>query len=296
MPYPSLYQGASTNFTQSTSPAYLGVPGFRPGGPNNADWIPVIDSIISTATNGVTANNVLTVSIEGVAVIRHNMALANTDYYFQDEFNGGYPIYTPGTGAAPAFTALESYTTADNLSYSIQGVGGATSEAAAQSWTPANTYKFRYIDINIDKVGDPKDSLHLELRDTSPTGTLRATAGDLMGQSISTTKGYVRFTFVEPTWQTSFGAKQYLVLTRTGVRDTTNYYRWYGTNGNGYANGGAWSEQSGSWVALGESATDDLNFRNYNGYRVLFSTPNTVTNNVMTVIFHHVPPSHIRDY
>jgi hypothetical protein len=269
-------QMASQNYSQSSLPAYLSVP-------TNSNLVPVIDNILSACTNAAGAGTPLTITIEGVVVARHNMT-GNADFTFQDEFNGGYPIHT--NGIPPDLTPIEQYTTADNIFYLIQGGISGGNEKASQSWTTANTYRVRYIDLNIDKVGSPTDTIFIDVRTGSPTGSLVAQSGLIYGANVSTTKGYVRFTFNESTvFQTSFGSKYYITLWRNGSRDTNNYYRWYGTNTSGQANGGAYQWSANAPGA--ENGTDDLNWKAQTGYRVLFGTSNS-SNNVMTILYHYV--------
>jgi hypothetical protein len=289
MPYPLPFQAASINYTQKVGPAYLGIPTFNTGG---MEWIPVIDSIITTGTNG-TANQALNVVIEGVTVASHNMVSTSTDYYFQDDFPNGFPIYTAGIGA-PALTAIQSYTTTDNISYNCQGGTLGADNACSMSWTASNTFIFRYLDIMIDKVGSPTDGVKISIATTSPEVGVIQTSNTVASERISTTKSYIRFSFPEVPIQTSFGQKYYMALTRSqSAKDTSNYYRWYGTNTSGMANGGANTKVGSIWQT--ESTTDDLNWKAYCGYRVLFNNSGTISNNVMTTLYHYLNPSVIRD-
>lgn len=96
---------------------------------------------------------------------------------------------------------------------------GETSQGHGQSFVATNT-SLRDIQVFITKTGAPADSLVMNVT-TSIGGTSLATK-TLTAASISS-GDYNRFTFDSPLALT-VGTRYFVQLTRTGARDTSNYY------------------------------------------------------------------------
>ena len=131
------------------------------------------------------------------------------------------------------------------------------------------TYSLKYADLWFTKTGDPTDNLTLEIRTSSFTGSVVATANVLAATSV-TSNQFNRFTFSSAVTLNA-ATKYYFVLTRSGARDTSNYIAWRGATG-AYAHGGKSTKISAVWSA--EDTTLDFNFILYDSSLVALLTQN----------------------
>jgi hypothetical protein len=159
-------------------------------------------------------------------------------------------------GAAVAGDAFSHYTT----STASQFIGATSGEArAAQSFFLKGTLAF--VEVNVQRSGSPTDDLVLEIQTDSgsntPSGTVLL-SGQVVGSSLpSGSFAWTRFAF-DPTPLTP-GTKYWLVLSRSGSIDASNFYAW---EYSGFIAGDAEAlEYNGTnWVA-GTSATASLTYR-----------------------------------
>jgi hypothetical protein len=145
----------------------------------------------------------------------------------------------------------------------IQGATG-TGQKAGQSFTAGASYNCDTINVKLSKIGSPVDNLTLEVLTTSITGTVVATSSAFVGSGLTTIATWSSFTF--SSFAIASGTKYYLRLSRSGARDLGNYYSWTGSVSSVLANGGSYSDSSGTWSS--ESTTNDLCFQ-------IISTPIT---------------------
>jgi len=106
-------------------------------------------------------------------------------------------------------------------------------------------FDLKYVDLLLAKLNFPQDNLTLEIRTSIDSGVL-GTSNAVAGTTLSTTAGYIRFTFATPV--TIDTDKHYMVLARSGVRDQANYYTWSTLATGTYANGEAYRKGSSVWV------------------------------------------------
>lgn len=138
----------------------------------------------------------------------------------------------------------------------IYGVGG-TLEAQGQSFTPAATDTLSEVWFYMSKTGSPTDNLTVEIR-TGPVngGSTVATSDTVAASGISTTAGWVKFTFSTPPTLTG-GTQYFFRITRSGARDTSNYINAQDNLITDSYDGGTRTElNSGTWT----NETDDLRF------------------------------------
>jgi hypothetical protein len=138
----------------------------------------------------------------------------------------------------------------------LNGSGG-TLEALGQSFTTVGSVSPDTIFLRLQKVNSPTDNLYVEIVSTSITGTVLATSDDIAASSVSTTMGWVSFTFPIPA-SLSASTQYYLRLWRTGSRDTTNLVRWKNSTDSSYSLGARYSLDSGTWSSA--HATNDFAF------------------------------------
>lgn len=132
------------------------------------------------------------------------------------------------------------------------GDGVGADEAQAQSFTVPAARTLQAVEIRLTKSGSPADNFVVEVRETSQTGTLVASAS-LSGGSVSTA---IENTLIPISASLSSGTTYFLVFTRDGARDTANYYQVAGPNTANYANGTRSTRATGAW----SDQADDLSF------------------------------------
>lgn len=175
-----------------------------------------------------------------------------------DPFTSGQAVTYTVQEVPPTLKDSQTVTTVNN--FNITGGSGASAEAAAQSFTASSSYSLGEIDVNISKSGSPTDNLYIEIT-TTINGTPIATSGDVNGVNISTSQGYVTFTFATPVSITS-STRYFIRLRRDGSTDTSNYYKWYHDNGaNSLPSETSYKLEVGTWYEY--SSTRDFAFKTY---------------------------------
>jgi hypothetical protein len=174
-----------------------------------------------------------------------------------------------GAFASHAFQALNLYTAAfqavaeervsadagtseSGLAFSIQGVGG-TNEAVGQSFTTGAAFTATGLAVKLHKNLTPADNLILELVDNNITsGTVLATA-TIAAASVPAAAAFAGYVFASSA-SLSASTQYFIRATRSGARDTANYYRISTWATGSYAGGEAWQKASGSWASTARDA------------------------------------------
>ena len=120
-------------------------------------------------------------------------------------------------------------------------------------------YSVKYVDAFLIKVGSPTDNLTMEIRSGSFTGTLLGTSNNVAASTLSSSindKGTpIRFTFSSAVALTK-ATKYYMILKRSGARDTSNYIEWIYTSSDVTSSGAYATKASGSWGSENASGYD----------------------------------------
>jgi len=154
-------------------------------------------------------------------------------------------------------------TSTPTLNFTGTDINGDTVEYNVQVDT-VNTFDstqvgfdLKYVDADLQSAGSPTDNLFLDVRSGSFSGTTLGTSDAVSAVGITNGSNIKRFTFSTPV---TLGAstKYYLVLRRSGARDTTNFISWRYSIGSVYSGGGGAANNSGTWGS--ESATNDTYF------------------------------------
>jgi hypothetical protein len=179
------------------------------------------------------------------------------DLVFTGTHSGGqeieYEVQLDTVNSFDSVAGGDAQTLVDSVSFpSVYGGTAAsseTSQAQSQVITPASSLSLTSIDLKLYKLGSPTDNLSISVHSTSETGTTLGTSASISGASITTDQaGEVKnFTFSPPI-SLSAGVSYYLVVERSGARDTVNLYsiRAYGTS-DAYAGGTARVRSSNLW-------------------------------------------------
>ena len=153
----------------------------------------------------------------------------------------------------------QSHTTVTN----VIGVRDASARTkVGQTYTPATTGPRPFFDVRIEKNGSPTGNLWLSLYATSsgaPTGAAVATSDKLDVSLISTTPGYIRFVFRNPSTLTA-STVYALVMEGDFTIDGTNYINWSYNAGGGYGSGSRYDYNGTTWSA---SSGNDMTFKDY---------------------------------
>jgi len=103
---------------------------------------------------------------------------------------------------------------------------GETSQARGQGFTLGTTAAVRAIGVNLNKTGDPTDSLQIDIVSGSIDGTVLATSLTVHNDRCVVIPGIATnwfAPFTSPVTLTG-GTEYFLRITRTGGRDVTNHY------------------------------------------------------------------------
>lgn len=103
--------------------------------------------------------------------------------------------------------------------------GTGTNEMAGQSVPAQSSYILKRLRINLEKVGSPTDILRIEIASDSFSGTTLSTI-DIDGSTMSASQAS-RYLVLPTPLNIASGTTYYLRLSRTGARNTSNYYRVY---------------------------------------------------------------------
>lgn len=111
------------------------------------------------------------------------------------------------------------------------------------------------INLKLSRVGTPLDNLVVDIV-SSLGGTALGTSTPVVASTVSTVPTSTAFSFAV---SVSLDPGDYfLVLRRTGLRDTANYILWSGGNsGDNFGDGAPWSRDSLTWT---QDVTRDLQF------------------------------------
>jgi hypothetical protein len=161
----------------------------------------------------------------------------------------------------PTAVAGDSVTTTTTAVESLNGgtaSSGETQQAQSQSFTATASYQCSNVRFRFKKFNTPTDNLVLTVRTGSQTGTVVATSNNFGGSTLTSSLAWVTFTFPSA-FSIASGTKYWLVLTRDGVRDITNFYNTESNSSSLLANGGFAYRNNNAWDA--DSATKDLLFQ-----------------------------------
>lgn len=125
----------------------------------------------------------------------------------------------------------------------IYGSGGVT-EAAGGEITAGSAITLKAVSFNLKKISSPTDNLYVVVRSTSMTGSILGTSQSVAGTSLSTSYGFIRFSFTSSI-SLSSSTTYYFQVFRDGTRDTSNYYAL--SQENTIASGSYWGEDNGVW-------------------------------------------------
>lgn len=134
------------------------------------------------------------------------------------------------------------------------GSSVGTYEALCQPFTTSGAFNCVGIDCVIAKANAPTDGLYIEIRSGSPSGTLLGTSATVSELVITQTGlTVIHFKFATPV-SLSASTTYYVVMERTGARDTGNGNWWFLSDDGGdlsgvygqIRNSGSWSAASGT--------------------------------------------------
>jgi hypothetical protein len=142
-------------------------------------------------------------------------------FYFSIAFCLGVTLF-----AIPAFAATCTSYTVQNTAYSFGYSTGSFSKVA-QAFTPSATCTVTAINSMPYKNNSPTDNVVVSLytNTSSAPGTLLETGSSIAASSLGSTVGvYATSTFAGTTVLTA-GTEYWIVWSRSGSLDTSNYYR-----------------------------------------------------------------------
>jgi hypothetical protein len=173
--------------------------------------------------------------------------------------------YSAGNIGWSAKSAFAYQTVAQELSGAGNTVFGniATSEARAQSFTPAAAMDLTAVRLAIaNGIGTNTDNVTVAIySDTGanlPNASIAVADNVYSGTKLTSLVGWAEFHFLTPV-SLSASTKYWIVLSRSGALDPSNYYLVKTNSSGSYSGGGASSLLGGVWSA--ESATTDLCFQ-----------------------------------
>lgn len=175
-------------------------------------------------------------------------ALSSTTKSTYTIYRAGIIVDQTGTVASGSPSAS---TTGDVGSQFIQGATGDT-QSQAQSFV-ANSSSIKGIALRIARVLSPTDNILIDITSTLGGSSL-GTSQKVVGSTLTTGNNWREFIFVTPITVT-IGNTYYIQVTRDGARDTTNYYQW-DLHSDDYANGQAYTNNSGTWDSTTFAAFD----------------------------------------
>lgn len=137
---------------------------------------------------------------------------------------------------------------------------GSSQNKSAQSIQETSTLLgIAQVQVRLEKTASPTDNAVIQLQtDTAgvPSGTVLASgsiaAASIVSDALATITLNVAVDFTANT-------KYWIVFTRSGSTDDTNYYQVVGTSTDTYANGASYYLSSGSW-SLSTGDNTDTNF------------------------------------
>lgn len=153
------------------------------------------------------------------------------------------------TGAYDVFSPVQSNDITTSTNYAT---GTSSTIKRAQKFQASSGYDLISATIKAAKVSSPTDNVYLELySDSSGTpGSLLATSDVKAASSLSTSATFYNFTFSSP-YSLASGTYYWLVFTRSGAADATNYFLWSGHSSTVYQvvkiyNGTDWNGVTGA--------------------------------------------------
>jgi hypothetical protein len=286
-------RAAATGYVQATGTTSLAAT--IPAG-NEPTSLVVIDHILLSTING-TAGQPLIMSIAGTNVLRKTMADATADFTDLD-FDGGFPVWvSTGSDTEPWRSPNVHLPPSYDTTYPVYGGtagAGELNQGAGMSFTVGGVlYTLYQLGFQMNRVGNPQDTITLTVRTTSITGTVVATSDPIgLAWGDTRTNKLVYFTFPTPL-ALAAGAKYFIQITRSGARDTANYVTINTTTTSAMASGGAYTLDDTAWSA--ESATDDLLFKTISSVGIAVALPASSTSSVITATYHYENPGQLRN-
>lgn len=132
--------------------------------------------------------------------------------------------------------------------------GTGSNEAFGQSFTVPVDLVLSGASVGYEKIASPTDNVTLELR-SAIDGSALATS-NAVDMSTLGSGGNINFVFPTP-YSLVANTTYYVVLQRSGARDTVNYIGWYSQTA-GYANGAGYIKSNGSWSAQSADFTFEI--------------------------------------
>jgi hypothetical protein len=146
--------------------------------------------------------------------------------------------------------------TIHNDNWPIQGTGGSN-ESGCQSFKCTGADTYAKVDLYLQKVLLPTDNLTLRIETNNagaPSGTLVDASATKTIAAAGVTTGWNTFKFPAAFAMTA-ATTFWLVLARSGARDTNNYVLWWADSGASYADGAGFRLNSSVWTPLSEDFT-----------------------------------------
>lgn len=184
---------------------------------------------------------------------------------------------TAGDAVFAGGVNLVSNTPAIGASNGFGRAAAATQEKCAQSINESGALGgVMVITVRLGKTGSPTDNAVIQIQSDSagsPSGSVLA-SGSVAAASITTTASDVTIT-LDTAVNFSAGTTYWLVFTRSGSGDSTNYYQAGGSVSTSYANGSAKYYSSSAWTGTVDAA--DLYFIVKNTAGSVFKTSAAVS-------------------
>lgn len=167
-------------------------------------------------------------------------------------------VNTFNSTVIPGVTIKDSYTDAPNTFYILFGDGGSNSRRG-QLFTTTAAYTLGKIQLYHTKTGTPTDGIVVSLY-SSVGGTLLATSQTVPSSSLIDS-AYNDYIFPSPATLTS-ATQYFFTISRTGVRDSANYWTVGSKSPGAYSGGDEYSYNSTTttWSAI---TGDDAVFKTY---------------------------------
>ncbi|HEY6617422.1 MAG TPA: choice-of-anchor R domain-containing protein, partial [Vicinamibacterales bacterium] len=165
---------------------------------------------------------------------------------------------------------------------------GFNEQHAQAILTPSGGMTVATVKLQLIRVGAPGDSVQIEIRQGSATGTIVGTSTGLLGSTIPTSSSVQTLTFTTPVVLAG-STTYFFIVRRSGSADSSNHYRiTYGTGGN-YTGGNLWAKVSGGgWT---ENASYDLNIAISDGTPTYFMIARDLSDALMLVVMKATDPS-----
>jgi hypothetical protein len=210
----------------------------------------------ATAAGGamtITADPTIASAIAGSATATGMLHLANDGAAVH-----ALGTVTLGTATATGMTATGDVISEIFLSQESESVSQAWGTTSAirrgQSFEVAGSETLNIVALKLSKDGSPADNVTVEIHSNAtdrPSGTALETASSVSGATLTGTPTWIDFTLDAPL-SLSASTQYWIVVSRSGSPDNTNFYRWRRSAADVEA---TWllSTDTGSWSAGGSS-------------------------------------------